>query len=447
MNRDHIEDDSDVRAALDWLADVSGNASAFFNRLEHLQEAYRTFTAADANRGRDPEFADISSDVVAAFFGQAKSLIDNRRSYDFALASKSVPWVKQLGRNVAFLDGIQGARERAARMLSADTVLPDSALFELVIASNYATDGLKVEFIKEAKGNVRTPDLRLTSEELVISLVLECKRLGRGEYEQAERERHRHLFRRVAALIDSRRLSVYIDVTYTCELVEVPDTYLADHLQQALSSAIATLGAYPWIDDYGHGEIRAANLAAARADIHRNGSLYFGTKLARLLSGRVVRESGYQLAASADPDDRDPRYIDKLYYGSVVTWQCIAPAAIERKSRYVKSKLVEADKQLQGRGPAIAHLAMDAELECESSDLRRARNIEAIKSFVPTANLMAIYVHYVVPRISEAHSWLLDETVDTFGPFTEPMMPARIFPGAALLENDLPAWKQSVLPS
>jgi hypothetical protein len=155
---------------------------------------------------------------------------------------------------------------------------------------------------------------------------------------------------------------------------------------------------------------------------------------------------GYHLAAGADPDHRDPRYIDKLYYGSVVTWQCIAPAAIERKSRYVKGKLVEADRQLQGHGPAIAHLAMDTELECESSDLRRARNIDAIKSFIPTASLMAIHLHYLVPRISEAHSWLLDETVDTFGPSTEPVAPARVFPGAALLQNDLPAWKQPLLP-
>lgn len=160
----------------------------------------------------------------------------------------------------------------------------------------------------------------------------------------------------------------------------------------------------------------------------------------------IVRESGYHLTASAEADHRDPRYIEKLYYGSVVTWQCLAPMAIEKKSRYVKGKLVEADKQLQGHGPAIAHLAMDAELECESSDLRRTRNIETIKSFVPTASLMFIYLHYLVPRISEAHSWLLDETVDTFSPFTEPMEPARIFPGSALLENDLPAWKQPLSP-
>ena len=445
MIRRNIEDDLDVRAALAWLGRASGNERAFHARLESAQSAYREFTASADHRGKDPAFAELGADVVAAFFAQAKSLVDERRTYDFALASTTVPWVKQLGINVALLDEIVGARERAARMLSAETVAPDSAMFELVMASNYAAEGLDVAFVEEAKGQARTPDLRLTIPDLPRPFFVECKRLDRGQYEQMERARHRLLFRDVARLIDARELSVHIDVTYTHELTEVPESYLTEHLRQALSSPIVTPGGYPWKDEFAYGEIRRANLAAVREDTHDT-SLYFGTKLARLLSGGVVRETSYHLAAGADPDPRDPRYIDRIHYGSVVTWQCVASRAIERKSRFVKSKLAEADRQLRGLGPAMVHLAMDAELACESSGLRRARNIEAIKAFDPKSTLVAIYVHYLVPRISEAHSWLLDETVDTFGPTTEPMEPARIFPDAPLVDNDLPAWQQPLLP-
>jgi hypothetical protein len=446
MNGSGIDHDPDVRAALMWLAGTSGDASTLIERLKSAQQTYRQFTASAENRGQDPVLGNIGADVVAAYLAQAKSLLDDRRSYDPALASKTVPWVKQLGRNVALLDGIAGARERAARMLRAETVAPDSAMFELVMASNYAAEGLSVAFIDEAKGQSRTPDLRLSLPELPDPFVVECKRLGRGQYEQEEHARHRQLYRNAAELIDARGLSVHIDVTYTRELAEVPETYLADHLRQAMLSRIVTpSGGYPWRDEFGFGEVRPANLAAVRADT-RNSSLYFGTKLARLLSGRVVRETGYHLAAAADPDGRDPRYIDKIHYGSVVTWQCIAPRAIERKSRYVKGKLVEADRQLQGHGIAIAHLAMDAELACESSDLRQARNKEAITAFRPRSPLVAIYIHYLVPRISEEHSWLLDETVDTFSPSNEPIEPTRIFPGSTLVENDLPAWKQRLAP-
>jgi hypothetical protein len=445
MSLTRIEDDPDVRAALDWLAGVSGSTRAFRERLESAQAAYRRFTASSENRGRDPALADIGPDVVSAYFAQAKSLVDDRRSYDFALASTTVPWVKQLGCNVALLDGIAGARDRAARMLRADTVTPDSAIFELVMASNYAAEGLGVAFIDEARGQTRTPDLRLAVPELPDPFVVECKRLGRGQYEQTEQARHRLLFRNVAELIDARGLSIHIDVTYTRELTEVPEAYLTDHLRHAMSSRIAMPDGYPWKDELGHGVVRRANLAAVRDDT-RESSLYFGTKLARLLSGRVVREMSYHLTAAVDPDPRDPRYFEKIRYGSVITWQCVAPRAIERKSRYVKSKLVEADRQLQGHGLAIIHLATDAELGCESSDLRRARNMDTIKAFTPGSKLGAVYVHYLVPRISEGHAWLLDETVDTFAPTEEPIEATRIFPASVLVDNDLPAWKQQLIP-
>jgi hypothetical protein len=232
-------------------------------------------------------------------------------------------------------------------------------------------------------------------------------------------------------------------MTYTKELGEVPDSYLADRLMKALSSSIFTPKGYPWSDDFGFGVVKRANLAAVRHDV-RDSSLYFGPKLARLLCGHVVRDRGYHLAVGATPDERDPRFIDSIRYGSVVTWQCIAPAAIQKNARYVKAKVVEADRQLKTHSPGIVHLAMDMELQCESSDLRRARNIEAITAFQPASDLLAIYVHYFVPRISESRPWVVDETVDCFGQDFSPVSPFMAFPASSIFANALPAWKQEV---
>lgn len=438
-----LEEDRDIEAALDWLASVSTSPGAFWERLRSAQLTYRTATALPENLGRDWDFGLLGSDRVGAYLAQAKSLLDDRRSYDLALGSQIVPWIKQIGRNVGVLDGIPGARARAERMLQASTVHPDSVIFELVMASNYAADGFDVAFVGEARGNAKTPDLCLSAPGLHEGISAECKRLQRGKYEIGEQGRHQQLFCEAAKLIDARRLSIHIDVTYTRELRDIPDTYLADRLMQALSCRVITPGSYPWRDEYGFGEVGPANLAAVRRDI-RDTSLYFGTKLARLLCGRVVKESGYHIAAGCDPDSRDPRYIEAIQYGSVVTWQCIAPGAVERKARYVKAKLAEADQQLVGHGQAIAHIAMDAELQSQSSDLRRKRNIEAINAFRPKSKLLAIYLHYLVPRISEVHSWLVDETVDRFGPGFESVPTQAIFSESATVENDLPAWKQDV---
>jgi hypothetical protein len=439
-----FEEDGDIRAALAWFAAVSGNPQTFFERLARGQQAYRAVTGSPENRGLDPSLDMISPDVVGAFLAQAKSLLDDRRSYDQALASQIVPWIKQIGRNVDSLRCIPGAVERAARMLRSESVVPDSAIFELVMAANYVTNAFDVAFIDEAKGQSRTPDLCLSAAGLSQPIFVECKRLKRGQYETQELSEHKKLFLNMVELIHHRRLSIHVDVTYTQELGYVPDRYLADHLMNAVTSPIFTPRGYPWRDEFGSGVVKRANLVAVRQDIHRNGSLYCGTKLARLLCGDVVRESGYHLAVGAYPDERDPRFIDSLDYGSVVTWQCIAPAAIEKKARYVKAKVVEADRQLKTHGSGIVHLAMDMELQCESSDMRRTRNIAAIRAFRPLSDIRAIYVHYLVPRVSEFHLWLVDETVDRFGQGADPVPSLMIFPAAANIDNELPAWKQQV---
>lgn len=437
-----IDDDEDVRAGLTWLAVASGNPKAFAERLARAQQAYRAIIRSLENFGQDPSLEIISEDVVGTFLAQAKSLLDDRHSYDIALAPQIVPWVKQIGRSVGVLPFIPGAVERAARMLKAGSVTPDSAMFELVMASNYAADGFDVAFVEEAAGQARTPDLRLSVPGFSEPIFVECKRLKCGQYEIKEQARHRKLFESAADLMHGCRLSVHLDVTYTQELADVPDSYLAERLMGSLSSSINPTG-YSWKDEFGFGTVMHADLDAVRLDI-RDTTLYIGTKLARLLCGHAVREGGYHLAPGVKLDARDPRFIDSIQYGSVVTWQCIAPTAIEKKARFVKARVVEADRQLTKHGSGIAHLAMDMELKCGSSDLRRARNIEAIKSFRPASHLLAIYLHYLVPRISETHAWIIDETVDRFGLGSDDVPLQMVFPASVTIGNELPAWKQEI---
>jgi hypothetical protein len=439
VNNNQVEDDDDIRAALAWFAETSGSPQAFIERLERAQQAYRAVTSLPGNFGRDPSLAAISTDVVGAFLAQAKSLLDDRRSYDLALASRIIPWVKQIGKNIGALRRVPGASNRVAKMLRAEAVAPDSVMLELAMASSYAATGFDVAFIDE--GPARTPDLRLSIADIAEPVFVECKRLQQGRYEVQEQANHKRIFSHVAQLIYERKLSVHVDVTYTQELGAVPDSYLADRLMRAVVSPVITPNGYPWKDDYGFGVVRPADLAAARRDV-QGSCLYFGTKLARLLCGHAVRECGYHLAGAADPDKRDPRFMDTIHFCSVVTWQCVAPAAIQRKARYVKAKLAEADRQLTEHGIGIAHLAMDMELQCESSDLRRTRNIEAIQAFQPDSELLAIYLHYLVPRVSESHAWMIDETVDRFGQGYDPVPSVMIFPGSSTLDNELPAWKQ-----
>ena len=439
-----IEQDPDVDAALRWLASVSCDPPAFWRRIEAAQAQYAAFTDALQSVGQDPDLGDLGPDLVASFLAQGKSLLDGRRTYDIALASRYIPWIKQLGVNVNELARVNGAAERARRMLADASTAPDGPMLELVMGGNYAANGLEVAFVPEAPGQAKTPDLHLFVPGVAEPVAIEFKRLRQGQYEREERARHRLMFKQAAAIIDAHGLSLHIDVTYTRELKGVPEGYLAERLSRFLASPLVLPGAYKWRDDFGVGQIKPANLPAVRENT-RNSSLSFGTKMARLLSGSLVRDSGYHLAAGGEADDRDPRFVEQVRYASVVTWQCTAVESIERKARHVKNRLVEAESQVRSADIGIIHLAMDAEASCESSDLRRERNKQAILEFKSESLVAALYVHYLVPRISEAHSWLVDETVDTFGAGRAEVPAMMIFRGSNPLDNDLPAWKQAVL--
>ena len=195
-----IEQDRDIEAALHWLASVSGDALAFWRRIEAAQARYCAFTEASQNLGQDPEMADLGPDLVASFLAQAKSLIDSRRTYDIAFASRCIPWLKALGVNVNELAKVEGAAERARRMLGDASTAPDGSMLELVMGGNYAADGLEVKFVPEAPGQGKTPDLHLFVPGLAEPVAIELKRLRQGKYELEERAREGlHNLRRSAS--------------------------------------------------------------------------------------------------------------------------------------------------------------------------------------------------------------------------------------------------------
>ena len=153
--------------------------------------------------------------------------------------------------NVEALANVPGAEQRARRMLQDAASEPDGPMLELVMAGNYAADGEDVAFIPEQPGQAKTPDIHLTVDGRSERVAVEFKRLRAGQYEADERELQRRIFRRAAEIIDRRQLSLSIDVNYSVELKDVPETYLSDWVLRFLSSPLFTSGHYPWRDEFG----------------------------------------------------------------------------------------------------------------------------------------------------------------------------------------------------
>ncbi|HFO1839200.1 TPA: hypothetical protein ACHI74_000379 [Escherichia coli] len=433
-----VELDMDVMKALRWLAETTTDPQGFSVRLEIAQGNYIKETSKKVNFGAPFDKSWYGDDVVAGFFSQAKSLIDNRRAFEISTASQIIPWVKQLGQNVKILNQISGAKERAKRMLDSTSVYPDTALFELILAGNYAAMGYEVEFIPERKGIAKTPEFKCSFDG-GVEFFVECKRLQKGTY--ATQEEHTHFIRaHLAELrIHSKRMSVWMDVTYKSEVKDTPDNYLVNHLSNYYGKD------YSWDDDFAVGFVKAVNLNSAKYDVEVNGSLSFNTKLARLLKGDQLGDDFYNIFASGRPDERDQRFISKIKYASLLTWRCVNERSLECRSRHIKSTLAEIEKQISNNGLGVGHVAIDADVQKDVADKRRDKNLEVTKSFKLESKLVRLNIHYLVQRIEESHSWMVDETLDYFytDRILECFIPAvQIFPEADVFNNDLPGWHQ-----
>jgi hypothetical protein len=439
MERAGIYEDAEITAALDWFSEVSGDAVGLRARIDNAQNLYREYVAEPANLGKDPKLDALGADRVASYLAQADALVRDRAAYDLVLSSRIVPFIKHIGSTVEALRHMAGAAERAQRMLRQSAVDPNSAIFELAAAVAYSRNGFSVEFIAEAPPE-RRPDFRIKREDVVVDV--ECKRLQQGDYERAESKRQGLICDQLSELVHDKQLSVHIDVTYVRELSEIPESYLLDRVNASLRCSILTPGGFPWKDDFGEGLIRAANLRAVHRDTAES-SLYFGTKMARLLSGAEVTQDAYNLIGSGEPDERDVRYLERVRYCSVVTWACAAEESIKARARYIRSKLAEADRQLHDSPCGIVHIGMDAERDGRASDLRRARNIDVVKGYRAESNIRDIYLHYFVPRTTETSAWTIYETTDLFGVNPDRLLGAGwIFDQSVRADNDLAAWHQ-----
>jgi hypothetical protein len=438
VERQGLYSDSEIIAAMDWLSDASGNATEFRARITRAQDLYREYVTKEEHLGKDPRLEALGPDRVASYLAQADSLVRDRGAYDLALGPRIVPFVKHIGSAVESLRQVNGSSKRATRMLRQESVDPESAIFELAVASAYLRAGFRLEFIEEAPPEKR-PDFRILSAGDPIDI--ECKRLTQSTYAREESRHQGRMCEKLSGLVHERHLSIYIDVLYTQELSEIPEDYLLNHVAASLSSRIITRNGYPWKDALGEGTVRPAHLAAVHRDTAQS-SLYFGTKLARLLSGIEVTQDAYNLIGSGEPDSRDPRYLDRLYYCSVINWGCSAAQSIDARARFVRSKLAEVDLQMHKSDEGIVHVGMDAQRDVHTSDIRRARNIEVVSDFQALNPLREIYLHYFVPLTTEVTAWSIDETTDCFGIAPSRKGLDRIFDQADLAENNLAAWYQ-----
>ena len=304
------------------------------------------------------------------------------------------------------------------------------SLYELAAAIRYAREDFDVEFAPES--STRTADFRVGPPDGTKDLYVECKRLRASDYELREHASMRALSAPLAMLIREKRLSIFIDVTFTAELVKLPHSYLAARVASAVGSALYLPKGYPWRDEYSEGIVREAGIDAVHVDTREDGPLIVGPKMWRLLTGELLPSGPYQIMLRGQSDERDARYVDQVDYASALSWHCLAPRSIDARARHIFSLLADIDRQLATAPMGIAHVGMYAERDTISADRRRQRNLEAVGRFRAQSKLIDIYLHYYLPRVSERQSWTIDETAIPTVAWTSPCWETHAFSCSAI---------------
>jgi hypothetical protein len=440
----------EIEAALRWFFEICDNPLELAERIDAARSHYRDMTNFADGLWTSSDPFDGFEDRMAIILAQAVGDLRDTRTRDLFLAADTLPFLKMIGSHLHLLRHIPGATERARRMLRRTEQHPDSAIFELVVALRYARETeLLVEFIPEQ--NRRMADFLIRPvdddplEELIKEIHVECKRLRPSVYERTERRQALEILNGINDFVHENKISFCVDVTFTVELSSIPSDYMLRRLKAIKNSKVIVPGNYPWKDELGEGVVSLADIDAVKRDVDDT-FLIVSSKLARLLAGGERPEEHFHLVCGGTPHPEDSRFIDDIDYGTVIFWRCLADASIDARARHVRSKLADIDRQVEHAPLAIAHIGMDVERDTVTADLRRERNLATVSSFHPESQLMEVDLHYFLPRVSEAVSWIIDETVEpcsrTDGPFLDT---PRVLGGneEGVVRNQ-PAWRQCV---
>lgn len=432
-----IEDDDDIQRALGWIWHCTGDTpQGHIRRTMQAMRHYMDNCGLKEGRWVRSEALLLPSDLPGAWLAQAVAFLSHAKAYDARLGSRILPLIKAIGIALPDLSKVDGAQGRVKRMMTDATVSPESALFELAMAGRYLREGLDVAFIPE--GSERTADLSVGVGDHRVHV--ECKRLQASTYETKERQAAQALFVALEELAEAKKVSLFLDVTFTVEVASVPLDYLAMHADRALQSRLALPDGYPWRDDYGQGVVRHCGLDAVAADTVDTHVLV-GPKMFRLLTGRVLDPAKCMISLRADSAHKDDaRYVAEVTQATVVHWECLALSSVESRARFIKSKLADVDRQVANAPLAIVHFGMNAARDSVASDLKRDLNKRAATEFMAGSRLMELELHYFMPRELERVSWANDEMVDTFirATGTSLLRDPRLMPGDDL--GSSPPW-------
>ncbi|SCX03982.1 hypothetical protein [Agrobacterium rosae] len=434
--------DDDLMLAVAWLKSLVPR-NDIERRLEAAKRHLATARQLQKNGERSPLFDE--SDTIAWYILQAETFATDRTFFAPEGIMRAVPYLTRIGKELPAMLSVKGAEERAARMMTSDRRQPDGPLFELLVGLAWKRNGWKdVEFLPEKKGISRTPDLLASKPR--TTWAVECKRMVPSTYAKSERAIGMKLAEPVHAMFLDRYKSFVVEVVYNVELANVPENYLVNTVDRALTRRIS----YGWNDNISRGVVRPVDWNLTRRVLAKDYVYYGGSRMIELLAGRYEHDADYSMTAKWRPRTDRPEYADAVYQASVVVWGCVAAEATKRRAAHFRRVLANAEGQLPSDIPSAIHIGIESYSGNFVDYYRHIQNRSEARSFQPTASrLRWVYANHFVPEDTtrQDETWALTET----------MVPYRVgkhgtkspIPGHMLVspEGDTDPWSHWSRPS
>ncbi|MQU72473.1 hypothetical protein GHK26_31335 [Sinorhizobium meliloti] len=384
--------DDELNSALEWLSTLIPE-NEWNRRLERATGLFESAKKDWAEGRRTPLFD--PKDVIFWYIHQARCYGNPEVRLDFFEPEgyRIAPLFRRLGQLLPSLRLVEGAEDRAARIIRGE-VNADDGLYELLVAGAYRLRGWRrVTFVPESKGLERSPDLYVQTGRR--SWAVECKRTGRSGYARDERQAGLRMAAAVHELSRSAGRSLVMLVTFKSELTSLPDSYLAEKIAQFSSKERSRT----WSDEGGSGLIAETKLEALHRVLRDDDIHFAGSRMIELVAAAYRHDVDYDMAGQWTPAPGRPLHAEWVDQLSLVAWKSESPVAARRKAKHFRSVVGRGSGQLPGDRPGVIHVGYETIGGNSSDGLRHIYNRIEMRDFDPEkSRLRFVYGNYFMPE-------------------------------------------------
>jgi len=385
--------DESVLAAIDWLT-AQVREEEWRRRIDTVDAQFQAAKAEWALGHRVSLFD--SHDAIAWYVHQARCYADPVHRPDFLEPEgyRIAPLFRRLGQLLPHLGAIDGAEERAARLMTEGKSQPDDGAYELLVAGAYKARGWeRVEFVAEMPGVSKRPDFY--ADHGTLHWAIECKRAGRSGYARDERAAGERMAALAHEVSGAARRPVIVMARFAVELLSVPENYLAEKVERFLDSRKP----YEWNDDSSRGAVVDV-IWQPLLKILLTDDIYFGSsRMIQLLLGRYEPSADFSVAGDWIPATGRPFHATAVNHLSVVTWTSMSMEAARRKAQHFRGIIGRASDQLPGDRPGVVHVGYEAIGGNSVDGLRHRLNAREMRRFeAKESQLRGAYGNFFMPE-------------------------------------------------